>query len=129
MEKVQDIQQRLLESIKQSLPKGEKIAQVMMDSLHLSQDAVYRRLRGEVPLTIFETKILCEKYNISFDDFGTYRKGQVTFTYDPLKRIDLNFQENLTGLRDGLRQIKNLEDAEIFMSINDTPLFQFLNPH
>lgn len=130
MEKVQDIQQRLLESIKQALPKGEKIAQVMMDSLNLSQDAVYRRLRGEVPLTIFETKILCEKYNISFDDFGTYRKGQVTFTYDPLKRIDLNFEEYLTGLRDGLRQIKNLENPELFMSINDTPLFQLLNlPH
>jgi len=72
MDKTLDIQQRLLESIKQALPKGEKIAQVMMDCLNISQDAVYRRLRGEVPLTIFETKILCEKYNISFDEFGTF---------------------------------------------------------
>lgn len=130
MEKQPDIQQRLLDTIKQKLPKGEKLAQVMMDTLHLSQDAVYRRMRGEVPLTIFETKTLCEKYEISFDDFGTYRKGQVTFSYNSLTAIELNFETYLTGLRDGMRQIKNLENPELFMSINDTPIFQLFNlPH
>lgn len=130
MEKQQDIQQRLLDGIKQKLPKGEKLAQVMMDVLHLSQDAVYRRIRGEVPLTIFETKTLCETYNISFDEYGTFRKGQVTFSYNSLTSIELNFENYLIGLRDGMRQIKNLENPEIYMSINDTPLFQLFNlPH
>ena len=130
MEKPQDIQQRLLETIKQRLAKGEKLAQELMDILHLSQDAVYRRIRGEVPLTIFETKTICEHYGISFDEFGTYKKGQVTFTYNPLNKIDLNFETYLTGLRDGLRQVKNLENPELYMSINDTPIFQLFNlPH
>lgn len=130
MEKQPDIQQRLLEGVKQRLPKGEKLAHVMMDILNLSQDAVYRRIRGEVPLTIFETKILCEKYDISFDDYGTYRKGQVTFNYNALTKIEMNFEEYLIGLRDGMRLIKNLDQPEIWMSINDTPLFQLFNlPH
>jgi len=130
MDKTLDIQQRLLESIKQALPKGEKIAQVMMDCLNISQDAVYRRLRGEVPLTIFETKILCEKYNISFDEFGTFRKGQVTFAYSPMNRVDINLEHFLTGLRDSMRIVKNLEDPVMYMSINDTPIFQLFNlPH
>lgn len=130
MEKKPDLQQRLLEGIKQKLPKGEKLAQVMMDTLHLSQDAVYRRIRGEVPLTIFETKTLCETFNISFDDYGTFRKGQVTFTYNSLTSIEMNFEAYLTGLRDGMRQIKNAENPELMMSINDTPIFQLFNlPH
>lgn len=130
MEKPADIQQRFLDTIKLKLPKGEKLAQAMMDTLHLSQDAVYRRMRGEVPLSIFETKILCEKYEISFDDIGTYRKGQVTFSYNELTSIELNFESYLTGLRDGMRQIKNLDEPELYMSINDTPLFQLFNlPH
>lgn len=125
-----DIQERILESIKMQLPKGVKLAQALMDTLHLSQDAVYRRLRGEVALSIFETKTLCEAYNISFDDFGTYRKGQVNFAYNPLNRIEMNFESYLKGFRDGLRLVKQLEDVHMIISVNDTPIFQLFNlPH
>lgn len=130
MEKTPDIQEQLLGAIKQRLPKGEKLAQALMDTLHLSQDAVYRRMRGEVPLTIFETKSLCERYNISFDDYKNFRQGQVTFSYNSLAKIDFTFESYLTGLRDGMRQIKNLENPVLYMSVNDTPLFQLFNlPH
>jgi len=130
MDKSPDIQQRLLDTIKQQLPKGEKLAQVLMDLLNLSQDAVYRRLRGEVPLTIYETKILCETYSISFDDYGAYRKGQVSFAFSPFNKTDLNLELFLTALRDSMRRVKNLENPEIYISINDTPIFQLFNlPH
>ena len=72
----QDVQQRIFESIKKQLPKDEKIAVVLMNTLFLSQDAVYRRLRGDVPLSIYETKTLCEAYNISFDDIDAYKEGR-----------------------------------------------------
>ncbi len=125
-----DIQERILESIKARLPKGEKLSQVMMDTLFLSQDAVYRRLRGDVALTIFETKTLCEAFNISFDDYGTYKKGQVNFLYNPLNRIGHNFESYITGIRDGLLQVKQLENVHMIMSVNDTPMFQLFNlPH
>lgn len=130
MEIVQDVQQRIFDEIKKQLPKDEKIAAVLMNTLFLSQDAVYRRLRGDVPLTIYETKTLCNAYNISFDEIDAYKKGVVTFNYLPLDRIGLNFESWLTGLRDGLQQIKKLENTKMTMSINDTPIFQLFNlPH
>lgn len=130
MEIVQDVQQRIFDEIKKQLPKDEKIAAVLMNTLFLSQDAVYRRLRGDVPLTIYETKTLCNAYNISFDEIDAYKKGVVTFNYLPLDRIGLNFESWLTGLRDGLQQIKKLEKTKMTMSINDTPIFQLFNlPH
>lgn len=130
MEIVQDVQQRIFDEIKKQLPKDEKIAVVLMNTLFLSQDAVYRRLRGDVPLTIYETKTLCNAYNISFDEIDAYKKGVVTFNYLPLDRIGLNFESWLTGLRDGLQQIKKLENTKMTMSINDTPIFQLFNlPH
>ncbi len=130
MEVTNDIQQRIFETIKRELPKGEKLAVVLMNTLHLSQDAVYRRMRGDVPLTIYETKILCEAYNISFDDITTYKSGKVQFSYLPLDRIGLNFESWMKGLRDGLQSIKNMEDTKMIMSINDTPIFQMFNlPH
>lgn len=130
MEILQDVQQRIFDEIKKQLPKDEKIAAVLMNTLFLSQDAVYRRLRGDVPLTIYETKTLCNAYNISFDEIDAYKKGVVTFNYLPLDRIGLNFESWLTGLRDGLQQIKKLENTKMTMSINDTPIFQLFNlPH
>lgn len=130
MEDIHDIQQRIFDAIKLQLPKDEKIASVLMNTLFLSQDAVYRRLRGDVPLTIFETKTLCEAFNISFDEMDSYKKGRVSFTYQPLDRIGLNFESWLTGLRDGLKQIRNMENTSMIMSINDTPIFQLFNlPH
>lgn len=130
MEVTQDIQQRIFEHIKLQLPKDEKIAAVLMNRLHLSQDAVYRRLRGDVPLTIYETKALCEAFNISFDGVGAYRKGAVSFDYLPIDRIGLNFESWLTSLRDGLRSVKSFENAHMTISINDTPIFQIFNlPH
>ena len=43
-----DIQERILESVKSRLSKEDKLSQVLMDILFLSQDAVYRRIRGDV---------------------------------------------------------------------------------
>lgn len=74
MSDANDIQQRIFETIKIKLSKEEKLATVLMDKLFLSQDAVYRRMRGEVPLTIYETKTLCEAYQIPFDEMGVYKR-------------------------------------------------------
>jgi hypothetical protein len=126
----QDVQQRIFESIKKQLPKDEKIAVVLQNTLFLSQDAVYRRLRGDVPLSIYETKTLCEAYNISFDAIDAYKKGSVNFSYLPLDRIGMNFETWITGLRDALKQIKEMEETSMLMSVNDTPIFQLFNlPH
>jgi hypothetical protein len=130
MEVEKDIQQRIFNTIKLQLPKGEKLSNIIQDTLHLSQDATYRRLRGDVPLTIYETKTLCEKFNISFDDYGDLERGRVQFSYNPLMNIDMNYKSYLAGLRDGLAQVRSLDNVHMIMSINDTPLFQVFNlPH
>ena len=130
MEIVQDVQQRIFEAIKKQLVKEERLATVLQELLFLSADAVYRRIRGDVPLTIYETKKLCDAYNISFDDMEQYKKGHVNFNYIPMDHIGLNFETWLTGIRDGLVQMKNLQNTGLTMSINDTPIFQLFNvPH
>lgn len=130
MEVEQDIQQRIFNSIKLQLTEGEKLSQILQDKLFISQDASYRRLRGEVPLTIYETKTLCEAYNLSFDDYGKLQQGRVRFSYNPLISIDMNYKSYLEGLRDGLAQVRQLPNVRLLMSINDTPLFQVFNlPH
>lgn len=130
MEVENDIQKRLLDSIKLQLPKGEKLATTLQDTLHLSQDAVYRRMRGDVPLTIYETKKLCEEFGLSIDDFDSFKKGKVTFDYNPLDTYSANIRTWLGGLTQIMGQLRQLEDIHVTISINESPMLQLLNlPH
>ncbi|NDV94963.1 hypothetical protein D0T84_08540 [Dysgonomonas sp. 521] len=61
------INKALLEAISIKLPKGTSMAHVLMDTLLIGKEATYRRLRGEVPLSMYEAAILVKKYNISID--------------------------------------------------------------
>lgn len=125
-----DLQQTIFDTIKRRLPVDQKLSDVIQTDLSISADATYRRLRGDVPLTIYETKILIEKYNISFDNIGEFKKNKVVFNYKPLSDIEFNFEGYLTNLRDSLREAKKLNNPHIFISVNDTPMLQLFNfPH
>jgi hypothetical protein len=125
-----DLQQILFNAIKNTFFNGEKLSDVIQTDLNVSADAAYRRIRGDVALTIFETKILTEKYKISFDNIGEFKTDQVIFDYKPLSNIEFNFAGYLTSLRDTLRQVKLKDNPHLFISIKDTPILQLFNfPH
>lgn len=42
----------LIEAMKEKLPLKGQLADMLMDTLYIGKEAVYRRLRGEVPFTL-----------------------------------------------------------------------------
>lgn len=57
----------LIEAVKQKLPVQDSLAKTLMDILYIGKEAVYRRLRGEVPFTLSEASIISRKIGISLD--------------------------------------------------------------
>ena len=57
----------LLEQIRKKTPPGTNTASMLSDILCIGKEAVYRRLRGEVPFTFYEISRISEKLNISID--------------------------------------------------------------
>ncbi|MEO6219835.1 MAG: hypothetical protein ABIO81_05365 [Ginsengibacter sp.] len=53
-----DLQKELFISIKRALPSNISLVDAIGDLLKLSYDSVYRRIRGEKPVTLNELKIL-----------------------------------------------------------------------
>ena len=50
----------LIEAMKEKLPLKGQLADMLMDTLYIGKEAVYRRLRGEVPFTLQESALfLC----------------------------------------------------------------------
>lgn len=57
----------LIEALKMKIPDGSNLANELMDILYIGKEAVYRRLRGEVPFTLAEAATLSKKLGVSLD--------------------------------------------------------------
>ena len=51
-------QRQFFEEIREKLPEKNQLVNIVSELLHLHKDAVYRRVRGNTPLTMEEIKIL-----------------------------------------------------------------------
>ena len=47
-----------MEAVKEKLPLKENLANLLIDTLYIGKEAIYRRLRGEVPFTLEEAALI-----------------------------------------------------------------------
>lgn len=57
----------LVNAVREKLPSKENLANTLMDILYIGKEAIYRRLRGEVPFTLAEAAVISRKLGISLD--------------------------------------------------------------
>lgn len=57
----------LIEAMRIRIPDGTNLANVLMDILYIGKEAVYRRLRGEVPFTLTEVAAISKSLGVSLD--------------------------------------------------------------
>lgn len=122
-----NIQAELFRLIKEQLAGNDSIGAVLSEILHLSQDAIYRRYRGETTLSIQEAMRLANYFGISLDSLSEIGTGTVSFNYTPLNSYDFSLESYLEGILKSLDKLKNLNDAQIILSVNNTHFFQLLN--
>ena len=122
-----DIQKAIFNLIKQKIVGTENVGTVLSEVLSISSDAVYRRYRGETPLTIQETQKICKHFNISFDNLLESGDGFVLFDYSPFKSFDVHLESYLEGILESVQRISSLKDAKILMSVNNGHIFQLMN--
>lgn len=125
-----DVQAKLFDTIKKKIQGQESLGHVISEVLCISQDATYRRFRGETLLTITELQKLCKHFAISADELFQNETDKVVFEYQPLKNYDFSMDSYLQGMLDGLVQMKKFKDPKLIITINNTPFLQLLNfPH
>ena len=61
----------LIEAMKEKLPLKGQLADMLMDTLYIGKEAVYRRLRGEVPFTLQESAYFKKTGYIARQDYRT----------------------------------------------------------
>ncbi|MES2777276.1 MAG: helix-turn-helix domain-containing protein [Bacteroidota bacterium] len=79
------------------------MADELCELLDISADSAYRRIRGEKPLTLYELKVICEKYKLSLDQILQLQNESVMFDAPGINHAALPF---MIYMRQTLQQLK-----------------------
>jgi BetR domain. len=120
-----DLQKELFVSIKNSLPSHISLVDALADLLGLSYDSVYRRIRGEKPISLNELKILCEHFHLSLDQVLQYKNDTVVFNAPGINGSSSDFREYLAGVLQQLKYFNSFAKREMFYQCKDAPIFYF----
>lgn len=121
----EQINNLLIETMIEKIPKGTNLARVLMDLLYIGKEAVYRRLRGEVPFTLAEATTISGKLGISLDKLlGAVSSSNAIF--------DLNLVDNddpvetyylmLDKCMNMITEVGEFDDSEMGTASNTVPL-------
>ncbi len=120
-----DIQQKLFAHIKKSLPEHLALVDQLCDLLNVSADSVYRRIRGEKPISLQELKVICEKYNISLDGLLQIQTDTVVFKASDLNKQEFSFMEILRNMHQQLTLMNSFSQKQMWYLCKDMPFWQF----
>jgi len=111
--------------IRDVTPKNQILVNVISDTLNISVDAAYRRIRGETALDFNETIFLCRQFKISLDALANITGGNnILCQYTPL---DLRNTKNyLTYLQSLLDNIESVRNGELLFTATDIPSYNYM---
>src|SRR5690349_174461 len=102
----QPLQVLMFQHLKTLIPAHLSLVDEMSSLLDISPDSAYRRIRGEKPISLDETKIICEHYHLSLDQFLHAQSDSVLFTAPPRLDPSKPFESWLTHLLKQLEFMK-----------------------
>ncbi len=102
----------LIEVMKNKIPDGVNLANTLMDILYIGKEAVYRRLRGEVPFTLNEASIISKKLGVSLDQI-------VGISYTNNAMFDLNLIHYSDPIKTYYTMLGHY--VKLFESLSDDP--------
>lgn len=114
----------LVNAVKEKLPSKDNLANALMDILYIGKEAIYRRLRGEVPFTLAEAAVISRKLGISLDKMiGVSFRDNAVFDMN-IVSSEKPFEAYCSILEkqvDLFRSVKEDETSEIGTSSNIIP--------
>ena len=121
----------LISTMREITPKEGNLANVLMDILCMSKEAIYRRLRGEVAFTFSEVAIIAGQLGISLDKIiGNSMSSGAMFDLNVLNLADPmdTYYEILVRYQRLFRYVKTDPTTEVVTASNTIP-YTFYAPY
>ncbi|MEO8765934.1 MAG: helix-turn-helix domain-containing protein [Ginsengibacter sp.] len=120
-----DLQKELFVLIKNTLPSHISLVDAIADLLDISYDSVYRRIRGEKPISLNELKILCEHFHLSLDQILQFKNESVVFNAPEINGSDPDFRVYLAGVLRQMKYFNSFVKPDMLYQCKDAPFFYF----
>ena len=119
------LQQQLFNHLKQNLPPHLSLVDELCDLLDLSADSVYRRIRGEKPITLQELKRICEHYHVSIHHLLQLQNESVLFQAPGMNTHDESLFNYLKGMLGQFKYFNSFKNREVHYLCKDIPFWYF----
>lgn len=121
------LQQGLFDQLKNRTQDTGDLLETLSVLLNVSTDGIYRRMRGDKLLDLYELIKICRHFNISFDEFSGIKKTSIQFNYSPLDLANPeSYKLYMRGLLNNFLDLSRTDDKEVFFTAVDIPMFHFL---
>ncbi len=121
----QQLQQQLFVQLKNNLPPHLSLVDEIGSLLDLSPDSVYRRVRGEKPLTLTELRKICAHFRLSLDQLLQLQSDTVVFSATDLHKRQFPFSDILANMLRQLKFINGFKERRMLYLCKDMPIWQF----
>jgi hypothetical protein len=115
-------QARFFEMIQHSIPPSVSLIDHLCEVLKMSDNSVYRRMKGQIPLTMDQIILLCNMFNISFDLMLNLKGNSVTFDFNPMSS-EMNFRNYILGITNDMDILSRNKNGKAIYAAEDIPLF------
>jgi hypothetical protein len=124
MQKLEESHQsRFIELLKKAVPPNISLADEISYLLDVSADSAYRRLRCETGLTLDETVILCQHFDIPLDALTNGTSNSISFRIHQLGGNFEGFVGYLEALLEDMNWQSKFENRSISYAAEDMPVF------
>lgn len=120
---INELQQKLFQEIKTKLPTDASLADETARLLDISTDSVYRRMKGEKPISFDELFTLCTHYNISLDQIMNIRSEAFQFSGKMVSTANFSFNEYLKSIIQYFVFITSYKNNSYYYLCKDLPIF------
>lgn len=120
------LQQELFIQIKEKLPAHLSLVDELCNLLDLSPDSVYRRIRGEKPVTLDELQRICSHYRLSLDQLLHLETDSVLFEAPGILETPVqHFEEYMKEMLGRFKYFNSFNRKSIYYLCKDTPFWYF----
>lgn len=120
-----DIQVQLFNYLKNGLPAHLSLVSELSELLDISTDSVYRRMRGEKPVSLSELKIICEHYNISLDQMLHLKSESIIFQAPGINSEIPDLITYLRGMQQQVEFFTSFSNKQLSYLCKDVPFWYF----
>ena len=120
-----ELQQQIFIYLKENIPPHLSLVDELCDLLDLSTDSVYRRIRGEKPISLAELKKICEHYHLSLDQMLQLQNESILFDAPGMNGIPGEFVDYMKGMLKQFKYFNSFKKRESQYLCKDAPIWCF----